>query len=57
MYSTDKSHNFKIGYKNIQGLHNKAGCKIGECSNELFCDIEVLSEVWGCSCEKRFPGY
>jgi exonuclease III len=49
--------NFKIGYKNIQGLHNKNGCKIGECSKEFFNEIEIISETWGCNCDKKFDGY
>ena len=50
-------NNFKIGYKNIQGLHNKNGCKINDCAKELFNDIEVISETWGCNCVKMFAGY
>ena len=49
--------NFKIGYKNMQGLHNKNGCKINDCAKELYSDIEILSETWGCNCEKLFAGY
>lgn len=52
-----RKHNFKIGYKNIQGLHNKNGCKIIECSNEFNCDIEIITETWGCNCEKLFKDY
>ena len=48
---------FKIGYKNMQGLHNRNGCKIVDCAKELSNDIEVLSETWGCNCEKIFEGY
>ena len=51
-------HNFKIGYKNSQGLHNKNGCKLDDCSKEFTCDIEILSETWGCNCEKNtFENY
>ena len=50
-------HNFKIGYQNIQGLHNSSGCKIRDCGEEFFNDIEILSEIWGCTCEKEFSGY
>ena len=32
------------------------GCKIGKCVNELYGDIEILSETWGCNCEKHFKG-
>ena len=41
----------------MQGLHNKNGCKIEDCTNHLFNDIEVLSETWACTCEKLFTGY
>ena len=51
------SHNFKIGYKNIQGLHSKNECKLDECKKELFNDIEILSETWGCECDKYFESY
>ena len=48
---------FKIGYQNIQGLHNKEGCKLKECDANLFNDIEILGETWGCKCEKIFSEY
>ena len=48
---------FKIGYKNIQGLHSGNECKIAECTNEFINDIEILSETWGCDCVKEFKGY
>ena len=51
------NRNFTIGYKNIQGLHGKNGCKIEEYYTELYSDIEILSETWGCNCEKVFEGY
>ena len=57
MASSAIGRNFKIGYKNIQGLHYANECKIGECTKELFSDIEILSETWGCTCEKVFDGY
>ena len=34
-----KNHNFKIGFKNIKGLHEKNGCKIQECEKEFCNDI------------------
>ena len=43
------NRNFTIGYKNIQGLHGKNGCKIEEYYTELYSDIEILSETWGCN--------
>ena len=49
--------NFKIGYKNIQGLHGRNGCKIAECRKEFQNDIEILSETWGCTCDKILDGY
>ena len=57
MHLPEKNHNFKIGFKNIKGLHDKNGCKIHECGREFYNDIEFLSETWGCPCEKQFEGY
>ena len=57
MYLLEKNHNFKIGFKNMKGLHDKNGCKIHECGREFYNDIEFLSETWGCPCEKQFEGY
>ena len=54
---TVNQHNFKLGSHNIKGLHNRNECKIQEITKELVCDIEILSEVWGCGCEKQFEGY
>ena len=51
------NRNFKIGYKNIRGLHGENGCKIGEYYTHLYSDIDILSETWGCNCEKVFEGY
>ena len=45
--------NFKIGYKNIQGLRGRNGCKIAECRKEFLNDTEILSET----CDKIFDGY
>ena len=50
-------HNFKIGYKNIQGLHSGNDCKIEEYTKECFNDTGILSETWGCDCAKEFEGY
>ena len=33
------------------------GIKIAECRKEFFNDIEILSETWGCTCDKDFDGY
>ena len=52
-----QNYNFRVGFKNIKGLHDKNGCKIGDCSNEFSNDIEFVSETWGCPCEKQFNGY
>ena len=49
--------NFKIGYKNIQGLHRSNECKIAEYSAECFNDIEILTDTWGCGCVKEFDDY
>ena len=51
------NRNFRIGYKNIEGLHGANGCKIDECVDEMYNDIEILSETWGCLCKKEFLGY
>ena len=50
-------HNFNIGSHNVKGLHNKNECKIDDITKELVNDIEILSETWGCGCEKHFDGY
>ena len=50
-------HNFNIGSHNVKGLHNKNECKINDITKELVNDIEILSETWGCGCEKHFDGY
>lgn len=52
-----KQSNFKIGYKNVGGLHNNNGCKIPDLLTELNNDVEVISETWGCTCKKQFNGY
>ena len=57
MQSHGIKHNFTVGYNNIQGLHDKNGCKIPEITKDLTNDIEILSETWGCNCEKNFAGY
>ena len=49
--------NFKIGYKNIQGLHRSNECKIAEYSKECFNDTVILTETWGCDCVKEFDDY
>ena len=49
--------NFSCGYNNVQGLHDKNGCKIPEINKDFSHDFEILSETWGCNCEKIFPGY
>ena len=33
-------------FRNIQGLHNKIGCKIGGAKNDLCDDIEIFVETW-----------
>ena len=43
--------NFKIGYKNIQGLHGRNGCKIAEWRKEFQNDCTC------CTCDKIFDGY
>ena len=56
MCNEGMEYHFKIGYNNIQGLHNKNGCKIDDVTKELSNDREVPSETWGCNCEKHFLG-
>ena len=51
------NRNFKIGYKNIQGLHGKNGCKMEENTICICIVTEISSETWGCNCEKVFGGY
>ena len=50
-------HNPSIGYLNIQGLHNKNGCKLPHLIPELKCDIEIWSETWACKCKIEVEGY
>ena len=57
MQSSLIEHNFSCGYNNVQGLHDKNGCKIPEITKDFTNDIEIISETWGCNCEKHFPGY
>ena len=51
------SHGFSVGYQNIHGLHDDAGCKASKLENELKNDIEIWSEIWGCECELSFNNY
>ena len=46
-----------MGYHNIEGLHNRSGCKASDIANELTCDIEILAETWGCGCALNFGEY
>ena len=48
---------FSAGYHNIEGLHNRSGCKASDIANELTCDIEILTETWGCGCTLNFGKY
>ena len=57
MQSSLIEYNFSCGYNNVQGLHDKNGCKIPEITKDFTNDIEIISETWGCNCEKHFPGY
>ena len=57
MDSLPAGRNFKIGYKNTQGLHSSNGCKITEGTKTFSNDIEIISETWGCTCDKSFKGY
>ena len=43
-----------IGFQNIEGLHNGNGCKLLDIKEGLSNDIEILCEVWGCSCDLNF---
>ena len=38
-------------------MHSATGCKINEVNNELYNDIEILAETWGCTCELIFENY
>ena len=51
------SYNLTIGYLNVQGLHNKNGCKLPQLNSELNNDIEIFSEIWACECEGSIDGY
>ena len=50
-------YNFTIGYHNVQGLHNKGGCKLPQLVPELLNDIEIWSETWACKCDMSVNGY
>ena len=52
-----RNYNLTIGYLNIQGLHNKNGCKLPHLVSELNNDIEILSEIWACECDATVEGY
>ena len=46
-----------VGYQNIHGLHDSIGCKAIRLENELKCDIEIWSEIWGGECKLEFNDY
>ena len=52
-----RNYNLTIGYLNVQGLHNKSGCKLPHLNSELNNDIEILSEIWACECDIPVDGY
>ena len=43
-----------IGFQNIEGLRNGNGCKLLDIKEGLSNDIEILCDVWGCSCDLNF---
>ena len=51
------TNTFSIGFHNIQGMHEKNGCKISDIREELSNDIEILVETWGCKCDLFFENY
>ena len=46
-----------VGFQNIQGFHDKNGCKMQEISKELTNDIEIFVGIWGCKCDLEFEDY
>ena len=46
-----------MGYQNIHGLHDNLGCKASKLETELKNDIEIWSEIWGCTCNLKFDDY
>ena len=57
MMDTSPVYKFSVGFQNIQGLHDKNGCKMQEISKEFTNDIEIIVETWGCKCDLEFPDY
>ena len=46
-----------VGFQNIEGMHNGAGCKLEDIKADLTNDIEILVETWGCNCDVSFDNY
>ena len=51
------SHKFSVGFHNIQGARSSTGCKMNGINDDIFNNIEILTETWGCNCELVFRNY